>query len=192
MTTQDIRNKKNKIRKVNKIMRAELDREVKGIYDDKICENIVTSVSFEYADTILMFYPTEHEVDILPIFNIAKEKGKRVAFPKSYDGRVMKFFYVEDMATMQKGRYGICEPQECEEFTDSVHPLVIVPCLAAARDGSRLGYGGSYYDRFLKDFSGVSMCVCYEMLLSNELPQERRYDKKVDIILTEKGVNVVG
>ncbi len=192
MTTQEIRNEKNRIRKENKRLRAEMDREIKGIYDDRICGNIVTSVSFKYADTILMFYPTEHEIDILPIFEIAKKMGKRVAFPKTYDGRVMKFFYVDELSGMQKGNYGITEPREHEEYASSVHPLVIVPCLAASKNGERLGYGGSFYDRFLKNFDGISMCVCYESFVAQELPQEKRYDKKVDIILTENGVNVVG
>lgn len=192
MTTQEIRNKKNRIRKENKKRRAEMDREIKGIYDDKICENIVTSVSFDYADTVLMFYPTEHEADILPVFDIARKTGKRAAFPKTYDGRVMKFFYVDNLSDMQKGRYGIYEPREGEEFTEALHPLVIVPCLAASKKGERLGYGGSFYDRFLKGFEGISMCICYESFVQDELPQEKRYDKKVDIILTENGVTVVG
>jgi len=49
-----------------------------------------------------------------------------------------------------------------------------------------MGYGKGFYDRFLSDFQGVAMGVCYSRLLTQELPYES-FDKSVDIIITEKG-----
>ncbi len=194
MTTAEIREAKREIRDSGKRARAEMDRNTKTKLDKEICKKIISSQSFKYADAVLMFYPTENEIDILPMFYKAKELGKKVYFPKCTSKGIMKFYLVEDVLDMKTGKYGISEPVQTEEgeFSSSAHPLCIVPCLAASRDGMRVGYGGGYYDRFLAGFDGISMCIQYESLVSAALPVEKRYDKKTDILVTEEGVFVVG
>ena len=192
MSTEEIRNLKRKIRKVNKQKRADMDKGIKAQLDQKICDYIVNSMSFKYADVLLMFCPTHEEINILPLFEAAKKEGKRVAFPRCYAKGIMKFFYVDDLTLLKEGKYGIKAPDEGEEFTSSLHPLCLVPCLAATKIGTRLGYGGGFYDRFLHKFDGISMCVQYDEFVTDELPQERRYDKKFDVLVTESGVFAVG
>lgn len=192
MSTEQIRNDKREIRKLNKQKRAEIDRDIKSGLDRKICDNILNSMSFKYADVVLMFYPTDDEINILPVFEAAKRLGKRVAFPKCFSKGMMKFFYVDDLSELKEGKYGIKAPDEGEEFESSIHPLCIVPSLAATKIGTRLGYGGGFYDRFLHKFDGISLCVQYDELVAESLPQEKRYDKRFDVLVTESGVYVIG
>lgn len=195
MTTQETRQAKKALRSDYKKRRNEIQPSQRKILDEKICKNITDSVSFEYADVVLVFYPTAYEIDIKRIFDYAKEKGKRLAFPRCISRGVMKFYFPADEQSFERSAYGILEPKEdCEEFfcKDFKHPLCIVPSLAACLDGSRLGYGGGFYDRFLSDFNGISMCVQYEEFICDSLPFEKRYDKKVDAVVTEKAVYVVG
>ncbi len=192
MSTEQIRNDKREIRKVNKQIRAEIDGATKAELDGKICDYIVNSVSFKYADTVLMFCPTDEEINILPVFEEAVKLGKKVAFPKCYGKGIMKFYYVSELSQLKESKYGIKAPDEGEEFNSSTHPLCIVPSLAATKNGTRLGYGGGFYDRFLHKFDGISMCVQYDEFVSDVLPQEKRYDKKFDILVTESGVCVIG
>ncbi|MBO4951074.1 MAG: 5-formyltetrahydrofolate cyclo-ligase [Clostridia bacterium] len=192
MSTEQIRNDKREIRKVNKQKRAEMERCVKAELDKKICDNILNSMSFKYADTLLMFCPTEDEINVLSLFEAAKRNGKRVAFPKCFGKGIMKFYYVDDLSQLKVGKYGIKAPDEGEEFETSTHPLCIVPSLSATKKGTRLGYGGGFYDRFLHKFEGISMCVQYDEFVTDDLPQEKRYDKKFDVLVTESGVCVIG
>ncbi len=195
MTTQETREAKSLLRKQNKEKRAALDLETKKTLDGKICSFLIGSQSFKYADTLLMFYPKKEEIDILPVFFEAKRMGKRVAFPRCISKGVMKFYYVDSPDELHKGKYGTHEPEENgeKEYAGSVHPLCIVPCLAADRSGYRVGYGGGYYDRFLSSFDGISACVQYEMFVSQDgIPVEKRYDKRTDLLVTEGGVSVVG
>ena len=50
MSTEQIRNDKREIRKVNKQKRGDMDKAVKAQLDQKICDYIVNSMSFKYAD----------------------------------------------------------------------------------------------------------------------------------------------
>lgn len=192
MSTEQIRNDKKEIRKVNKQKRAEMDKTVKADLGRRICDYIINSVSFRYADVLLMFCPTNEEINILPVFEEAVRLGKRTAFPKCYGKGIMKFYYADDLSLLKEGKYGIKAPDEGEEFENSAHPLCIVPSLSATKSGTRLGYGGGFYDRFLHKFEGISMCVQYDEFVSDALPQEKRYDKKFDVLVTESGVCVVG
>ena len=67
--------------------------------------------------------------------------------------------------------------------------LALVPCLAASRDGVRLGRGGGYYDRFLAHYKGAGLLLCPEALLLDELPCDD-WDARFapENILTEKGI----
>ena len=192
MSTLETRELKKEIRKVNKQKRAEMPKDIKAEKDGRICDYIINSVSFKYADVLLMFCPANDEIDILPLFEAARKCGKRVAFPRCYAKGIMKFFFVDDLSLLKEGKYGIKAPEEGEEFVSSEHPLCIVPSLAATKKGTRLGYGGGFYDRFLHKFEGISACVQYDELLQEDLPQEKRYDKKFDILVTESGVCVIG
>lgn len=191
MTTQEIRDLKKEIRKVNKQKRAETDASLKLERDGRICDFVINSMSFKYADTVLMFCPTNEEIDITPVFEAAIRAGKRVAFPKCLADGIMKFFYVDDLSLLKEGKYGIKAPEGGEGFTASPHALCIVPSLAATKDGTRLGYGRGFYDRFLHKFEGISMCVQYDEFVTESLPQEKRYDKKFDVLVTESEVYVV-
>ncbi|MBM3382163.1 MAG: hypothetical protein FJY29_06965 [Betaproteobacteria bacterium] len=72
--------------------------------------------------------------------------------------------------------------------------LVITPCLAVDLAGTRLGYGGGYYDRFLEEHGNHVLsvaCVPHELrLAANTLPRET-HDVSIDVIVTEKTVDVL-
>ena len=195
MTTEKIRQLKRELRAEYKAKRKAVACEEKQLLDENIRHNILNSVSYKYADVVLMFYPTQYEIDILEVFERAKKDGKRVAFPRCVSKGIMKFYFANGIEDFEKNSYGINEPETCcEEYKtgSAKHPLCLVPCLCAFTDGTRLGYGGGYYDRFLSHFEGISMCVQYERHLFEGIPFEKRYDKKTDILVTEKAVYVVG
>ena len=65
--------------------------------------------------------------------------------------------------------------------------LIIVPALAFDADGYRLGYGGGYYDRFLRGVSAFTIGLARERLFVEKLPREL-HDVAVKCVVTEKEV----
>jgi 5-formyltetrahydrofolate cyclo-ligase len=72
--------------------------------------------------------------------------------------------------------------------------IIVTPCLAVDRSGTRLGYGGGYYDRVLKDYQDrifTVACVPDRLCLDvNELPR-MDHDMPVDLIVTENDVTLL-
>jgi 5-formyltetrahydrofolate cyclo-ligase len=92
-----------------------------------------------------------------------------------------------------KSKYGIWEAplEACKpcDASSSQPWLVLVPALTASPTGCRLGYGGGFYDKFLKEYaqSVISFCLLPESFLSKNLPKES-HDTAVDFIVTEKRI----
>lgn len=65
--------------------------------------------------------------------------------------------------------------------------LILVPGLAFGEDGSRLGRGKGFYDKYLENFSGLKIGVCFSEQIFEELPMEPN-DVFVDYIVTDKDI----
>ncbi len=75
---------------------------------------------------------------------------------------------------------------------DLVTPeILIVPLVAFARDGARLGYGGGFYDRSLEQLRAVKPTLAigfaYAAQERDDIPLEPT-DQPLDLIVTEQGV----
>lgn len=82
--------------------------------------------------------------------------------------------------------YGIREPMpESPQLDASQAALILVPALACDHQGSRLGYGGGYYDRFLASCSAATWGILPQACFSADpLPQDP-WDQGVNGVLTE-------
>ena len=99
----------------------------------------------------------------------------------------MRFYIVKSTSELVLDRFGIPAPcSDAPAALATAKTLCLLPGLAAGRDGTRLGYGGGFYDRFLATFEGVTLFPIYERLLFPTLPTEAT-DKTVTYLVTEKG-----
>ncbi len=169
--------------------RKSLDKTEKAKWDKIISETICNSDYFKNSEQVLVFSSTEDEFDTRYIIERCRESYKRVFYPRCIDkDGNMSFFKVDSVGDLAFGNFGILEPKEaCKKYVPQDNDLVIVPCLSADRQKNRIGYGKGYYDRFLKDFNGVSVSPCYDVLLEDEIPTDK-YDMQINIIVTDKEV----
>ena len=193
----EIRNAKNAIREKHKKIRGAITPDKKREFDNKICNRIMSLVSYRFADVILLYAPVNSEIDILPIAGAALATGKKLAFPRCIPGTSeMEFHYISSLDELTPGTLNIPEPDvsapvfKASDITDKNKCLCIIPALAFDKRGYRIGYGKGYYDRYLSHFECIRAGVIYNELFTEHLPNGR-FDLKVDFIVSERGVTMV-
>lgn len=195
----ELKLKKMKLREEYTAKRRELDPEVKAKMDKKISDTIVSLASYRFADILLVYHPTDYEIDIRDVIERALHDGKRVALPRCRkEDRSMKFHFITSTDELRSGAFGIKEPPETAPVFDpydpanASHPAAcIIPALVYDREGYRLGYGKGYYDRYLPKFKGTRIGLLYSDFLVKAVPRGR-FDLKVDVLVTEKGIKAIG
>lgn len=161
-------------------------------YSNKITNTLFEMDEYKNAKRIMCFVSNGSEVETHPIIEQAILDGKSIVVPitvsKTKELLVSDVF---NLSELEVGFYNIEVPKK--EFVRLVDPrtidLVLVPGVALAKDGYRVGYGGGYYDRFLVklDKSVPKIALGFDLQVVDEVPTED-FDIPVDLILTEKGI----
>lgn len=114
------------------------------------CRNLVSTVEFQNASTIMMFLSLPHEVDTSEAILHAWQLGKAVAVPKiSWEQRHMIPVQINSLETgFSTASSGLKNPISGLPVPFGQIDLVVAPGLGFDKKGNRLGRGGSYYDRF--------------------------------------------
>ena len=140
----------------------------------------------EAADTVMVFYGTGREPDTVPLIRALLERGKRVALPVVLPHRGMEARQVLDVDQLIPNRFGIPEPDGSSPVVEKGEiGAALIPHLMVDREGYRLGWGGGYYDRWLTDFPGLTVCVCRPGRLVERMPREE-FDVPVKLVLIEE------
>jgi 5-formyltetrahydrofolate cyclo-ligase len=82
--------------------------------------------------------------------------------------------------------FGAKEPVDGEGLEPAEIDVIVIPGLAFDRGGYRVGYGGGYYDRFLRETrpDAVRMALCFALQVVDRVPVGS-FDLPVDLIVTE-------
>ena len=82
------------------------------------------------------------------------------------------------------------DPQALAPYLDQLD-LVLVPGVAFGRDGSRLGMGAGYYDRFLPQAeNALLMGIAYDAFIQPNLPRDE-FDVLVQLLASESGITTL-
>ncbi len=159
----------------------------KYIHDasELIQQKVIDSEEFINSKKIFCYISVAGEVSTDRIIFEAL-KTQEVYIPKCIDKGIMKAVRIDNVDALVKNRYGIPEPDNTDITADEFD-LIIVPCLCAGKNGERLGHGAGYYDRFLKDSKGRTVCLCFEERIRNDIIMDDN-DIYMDQVITEKNV----
>jgi 5-formyltetrahydrofolate cyclo-ligase len=95
-----------------------------------------------------------------------------------------------DTGLLAPGRFGLLEPvgHRLGPTAIGTADVVVVPALAVARDGVRLGRGGGYYDRALRHVrpGAALVAALFDDELVEALPAEP-HDRRVTAVVTPSG-----
>ena len=141
--------------------------------------------AYREARTVFCYVGTPSEPETERIIADALASGKILCVPKCIDKGVMKAVRISSPEDLHPGAYGIPEPSEgLPEVSPADIDLAIVPCVAASRDGRRIGHGAGYYDRFLAPIRAKRICLCFKAFLREDIPMDA-HDLLMDKVISE-------
>lgn len=180
---------KSEIRKKVIEWRHQLTDEQCKRKSQKVIKRLENLELFKSAAKILIYYSVKGEVDTLKLMKRFKNE-KDFYLPVIKKGNQFNAVRYEGDVMMKKNHEGIPEPMSIEDSdkNEIVFDLIIVPGVAFAKDGTRLGMGKGYYDRYLADKKELTKIgLAYSEQVLDSLPKEN-YDIPVDFIITEDTV----
>lgn len=172
---------KNELRKKYKEYRNKLNT---VLLSQKIKQNLLKLPEYIKAKNILAYYSFGSEVSTLDYFS---DTDKNWFLPKIEGENLLVCKYEKEK--LVQNQYKIYEPEGLSGENPKILDMVIIPAIAADKNGYRLGYGKGFYDRFLKnlDNSVKKVVLVYDdLFVSNIFPEN--HDVRCSIILTDKEV----
>ena len=132
------------------------------------------------------YYPYNYEADTMNILEKFEKQNYIISLPKIKKNSQMDFFYWSTKDPMAINRYGIPEPISNKvKYPD----ILLVPLVAYDKNFNRIGYGGGFYDRYIKKIKKnkkiITIGLAYSFQKVKKIPINE-YDIKLDFIVTEK------
>ncbi len=186
----NIEEQKNELRISAKKQRASLSAIQKEKSDKDLLNKLLSLPEFKNVHSVFTYISMPiKEVSTTGIIEFCLTEGTRVAVPVCKAHSRMDFYYISSLDETKQNKYGILEPEENKDrlASPSEADLIIIPGLKFDKRGYRLGWGGGFYDRYLKNCFCTKIGICYEDEITELLPVDN-YDVKVDMLVTDKTI----
>lgn len=160
--------------------RAEASRSISFHFFDK--------VAFAPEDAIAGYWRIRDEADCQPILVRLMDCGQVVVLPVvNAPEEPLEFRVWAADAPLYEAGFGTLAPSDLAPR--AAPDLILMPLLGFDRAGTRLGYGGGYYDRTLAGMRKRPMLVglAFSAQAFDHIPREA-HDIPLDAVVTETGV----
>ena len=153
--------------------RQKMAADERAEYSRGITLRILNLPSYKESGTVLGYMSFGAEFASAAWVQQALQDGKQVLLPRvNSTTKQLELFQVVDLQQdVAPGKWDIPEPlsARCRKVDDLERvDFILLPGVAFGRDGSRLGYGGGFYDKLLER-------ICPEVLpLPNPPPKSER------------------
>lgn len=157
-----------------------------------ILEKVLASPDYQNAKTIGITISRFPEVNTTSLIEAAWQDDKQVAVPKCIAStRQMDFRLIESFDQLETVYMDLREPiiEKTTAVAKSMIDVQIVPGVVFSNNGYRIGFGGGYYDRYLKDYTGNTISLAFDCQTGHDVPVEV-HDMPVAKIITETSVIV--
>ena len=175
MNKSEIRKKILKIRKqnCNKNLKINFNYILRIIKKVKISSKIIGG-----------YYPYNYEINVIEILEKFEKLDYQITLPKVKKKFQMDFFHWSTKDPLIINKYGIPEPtSQKTEYPN----ILLVPLVAYDKNFNRIGYGGGFYDRYIKKNNKkiITIGLAFSAQEVKKIPIDK-YDMKLDFIVTEK------
>ncbi|MFH1225382.1 MAG: 5-formyltetrahydrofolate cyclo-ligase [Candidatus Diapherotrites archaeon] len=189
---------KDALRSEMRLRRGSLDAEERRSKSSAISKKFRNLPEYWDVKNIMVYVSFGSEVETWGLIEDLLSDKKRVFVPVmgkdcAISAVEIKSFEPEKMV---KNQFGVLEPRGGVKKAVPPHELgtVIAPGLAFDEKGTRLGFGGGCYDKFLHELHAlqkkipvVGLAFDFQVLPAGKIPREG-HDKEVDVVITEMRV----
>ncbi|MCR5344307.1 MAG: 5-formyltetrahydrofolate cyclo-ligase [Butyrivibrio sp.] len=197
------RSGKDYYRNIMKKRREELPSDEKEKLDECITDNLLSLEEYKETENILIFNSFGSEASTISIINKALSENKKVFCPKITDtkARKMEFVQISSPDELTEGKYSIPEPvlnsSSVTYKKDMGKTIIVLPGLVFDNFGNRIGYGGGYYDNYMKLFENelhngnmnfIAIGYDFQHTLDDLSGYMSGDDIKANIVITDKEI----
>lgn len=185
----DLQTEKDKIRKEILKKRNNLSYEEVEKKSSLIIKNLEKFI--KNAENVMIFMDMKNEVRITKLTELYPEKNFFISKITDSQNREMKINkYNENELILHK--FGYYESSSNDFYDEKILDIVIVPAIAFDFWKNRIGFGGGYYDTFLKKVREKNkkvlfIGVCYNFQIIDKIPTEE-HDMVVSFVVNENQI----
>ena len=188
----NIEEEKKKIRKEIRRRRRELSSKTLSAIDNSLPEFISAIGDKELLKTlknakrIALYRAFDGEVPVDGLAKFFMDKGITCCFPRIENDRMVFCDCISlDDREFTVSSLGIKEPDTSKTPVEPKDiDVVVLPALAYNEEGTRLGAGGGFYDRYIGSMGSARpylLGICYEFQICSDVPSDG-HDISADFI----------
>lgn len=156
---------------------------------DIIFNKLISLPIYKKSKTIALYYNLPSEVDTKKLIEYSLSNNKSVYLPVVINSYEMEFYKINNINEVtNKTSLGIYEPLKNNNILNKNNiDLIIIPGVCFDTNKNRIGFGSSYYDRYLSNINKAKkVAICFEeQILKNCYIKNNYNDIKMDLIITE-------
>ena len=184
MKSSELKRAKRRTRRAILEDRDALPADVREERGERVVARFLELPEVQRATTVMLFSDFGSEVPTGSLIRRLHERGVVVALPRIEHGHLVPVAFTPGDPTSTTS-FGAQEPVDGTPLDPASIDVVAVPGVAFDRGGSRVGYGGGYYDRFLRNLPAFTVAVAFGLQVVEEALPAGRFDLPVQAIVTE-------
>lgn len=131
------------------------------------------------------YHSYNYEINVSQILKKFENKNYQISLPKIKKNSQMDFFLWSKKDPFKINKFGIPEPTSDK----IVYPgILLVPIVAFDKNFNRIGYGGGFYDRYIKKIKKIknvtTIGLAYSFQKVKKVPTNK-FDIKLDFVVTD-------
>jgi 5-formyltetrahydrofolate cyclo-ligase len=192
MVDQTIEQTKAALRIKAHAARALLDHDARAEAAQAAAEHFFRGIELGPADVVAAYWRIRDELDCQPILVRLMDSNCTVVLPAvSGPEAPLDLRVWEQGSALYEAGFGTLAPSELAPRAEP--DLVIMPLLGFDSAGTRLGYGGGYYDRTLATMNKKPRLVglAFAAQELEYIPRDS-HDVPLDAVITEAGIRQFG
>lgn len=192
MVEDDIEQTKVALRDKAHDARAALSPDERKAASQAACEHFFKAFNFADGQVVAAYWPIRDEMDCQAILIKLMDARQPVCLPVVLgEGEPLELRLWQDGAPLYPSGFGTLAPEELAP--KAVPDIVLMPLLGFDKQGTRLGYGGGYYDRTLAGLEKKPRLIGLAFAVQEvDFIPRGDHDIPLDSAVTENGVTHFG